>query len=65
MRRISAAIMRAVVSMFGMSEAIESATQSTKHFGFELRSTKNHKSKPNKVSQKKRRLYARRLGKFK
>ena len=65
MRQVLGAIMHAAVSVFGMGEAVGAAAQSTERLSFALRSIKKYKSKPNKLSQKKRRLNARRLGKFK
>lgn len=63
MRRLGLAMMTA--SIGAMTASMDRMARTSSLFSRSLESTKNHKNKPNKLSQKKRRLNARRLGKSK
>lgn len=67
MGRIGLGMVLASMSAMAFGDALGQATESLNVLSRTMRLTQpsKHKNKPNKLSQKKRRLNARRLGKFK
>ena len=67
MGRIGLAMMTASIGAMAFGDELGRATESLNALSRTMRLTQpsKHKNKPNKLSQKKRRLNARRLGKFK
>jgi len=67
MRRLGLAMMSASIGAMAFGDGLNRATDSLNALSQIMRSAQppKHKNKPNKLSQKKRRLNARRLGKSK